>query len=125
MVTLPSGQALVIGGTTDDQDLLADTEIFDPATDEFRPGPRLRNGRYKISGAAVLPDGRVVVAGGGSGVEVIDPSTGISRPVPEAGQGRASFSTVGLSHGTLRVIGGYDEAIRLTGTDLAIPLDRL
>ncbi len=39
MVTLPSGQALVIGGTTDDQDLLADTEIFDPATDEFRAGP--------------------------------------------------------------------------------------
>jgi hypothetical protein len=65
------------------------------------------------------------VAGGGSGVEVIDPSTTRSRFLPEAGRGRASFSTVGLSHGILRVIGGYDEAIRLTGTDLAIPLARL
>ena len=91
MVTLPSGEALVIGGTTDDQDLLADTEIFDPGSDEFRPGPRLRNGWYKISGAAVLPDGRVVVAGGGPGVEVIDPGTGISRPCPrQARAGRRS-----------------------------------
>jgi hypothetical protein len=125
LVTLGSGQALVIGGTTDDQDLLAETELFDPTTDLFRPGPRLHHGRYKLSGAAVLPDGRVVVAGGGPGVEVLDPRTGRSRTLPEAGRGRASFSTVGLSRGTLRVIGGYDETIRLTGTDLAIPLDRL
>ena len=58
-------------------------------------------------------------------MEVIDPHAGRSRVLSEAGRGRASFSTVGLSHGTVRVIGGYDEAIRLTGTDLAIPLDRL
>ena len=125
VVTLPSGEALVIGGTTDDRDLLADTEVFDPATDRFRPGPRLQAGRYKLSGAAVLPDGRVVVAGSGPGVEVIDPRTGRGRVVSEAGRGRASFSTVGVSRGTVRIIGGYDEAIRLTGTDLAIPLDRL
>jgi hypothetical protein len=125
VVTLPSGQALVIGGTTNDQDLLADTEIFDPATERFRPGPRLRHGRFKLSGAAVLPDGRVVVAGGGAGVEVIDLHTGRSQVLPGVGRGRASFSTVGFSHGTLRIIGGYDEAIRLTGTDLAIPLDRV
>jgi hypothetical protein len=125
VVTLPGGQAMVIGGTTDDRTLLAGTEIFDPATDRFRPGPQLRDGRYKLSGAAVLPDGRVVVAGGGPGVEVIDPRTGRSRFLPAAGRGRASFSTVGLSDGVLRVIGGYDEAIRLTGTDLAIPLGRL
>jgi hypothetical protein len=125
VATLPSGQAIVIGGTTDDQELLAGTEVFDPDTDRFLPGPRLRAGRYKLSGAAVLPDGRVVVAGGGPGVEVIDPRTGVSRFLTGAGRGRASFSTVGLSHGVLRVIGGYDEAIRLTGTDLAIPLDRL
>jgi hypothetical protein len=125
VVTLPSGRALVIGGTTDDKDLLAGTEVFDPVTDGFRPGPRLRAGRYKLSGAAVLPDVRVVVAGGGPGVEVIDLRTGRSRLLPDAGRGRASFSTVGLSHGILRVIGGYDEAIRLTATDLAIPLDRI
>jgi hypothetical protein len=125
VATLPSGQAIVIGGTTDDQELLAGTEVFDPDTDRFLPGPRLRAGRYKLSGAAVLPDGRVVVAGGGPGVEVVDPRTGRSRFLPGAGHGRASFSTVGLSDGVLRVIGGYDEAIRLTGTDLAIPLDRI
>jgi hypothetical protein len=126
MVTLPNGLALVIGGTTDDRDLLADTELFDPATDRFRPGPVLRHGRYKMSGgAAVLPNGSVVVAGGGSGLELIDPRTGEVRALAQGGGGRASFSTVGVSRDTLRVIGGYDEAIRLTGTDLAIPLGRL
>jgi hypothetical protein len=32
---------------------------------------------------------------------------------------------VGVTEDTVRIIGGYDEAIRLTGTDLAIPLSRL
>lgn len=126
MVALSSGRVLVIGGTSDDRERLATTEIYDPGTHRFTPGPTMSGGRYKLSGSAtLLPDGRVLVAGGGPGVEVIDPGRGISRRVPAAGSARASFSTVSVLGDAVRVVGGYDEAIRLTRTDLTIPLAQL
>ncbi len=119
VVTLPSGEALVIGGTTDDQRLLRTTEIFDPVTSQFRPGPHLDEGRYKLTGAAAaLPDGRVVVAGGGPGVELLNPNSGTSTLIPAAGRQWASFSTVGISNGQVVVIGGYDRDITLAVADL-------
>lgn len=126
MVALPSGDVLVIGGTSDDRELLDSTEVYDPQTGRFSAGPTMSAGRYKLSGeAAVLPDGRVVVAGGGPGVEIIDPARRTSRRVRGTGPGRASFSTVSVLDGTIRVIGGYDRAIRLTRTDLSIPFSKL
>ncbi len=126
MVELPGGDVLVIGGTSDDRTLLASTEIYDPRQRRFRPGPRLRQARYKLSGsAAVLPDGRVLVAGGGPGVEVLDPARRTSRPVGGAGGGWASFSTVSVVGDAAWVLGGYDRGIALTGTDRRIPLRAL
>ncbi len=59
----------------------ARTEVYDPGSATFRPGPRLINARYKLDGSAVrLPDGRVVVAGGGPGAELLDPDA--HRPEP-------------------------------------------
>jgi hypothetical protein len=122
VVTLRSGEVVVLGGTTDDRQLLASTEVYDPASRTFRLGPALASARYKLGGSvAALPDGRVVVAGGGSGVEVLDLATG-SRRVAAAGSGRSSFSTVGVSASRVVVVGGYDEQIRLTRTFLSIPL---
>ena len=72
LVPWVDGTVLVVGGTSDDRRLLDSTEVFDPRTSSFRPGPRLAHGRYKLTGGvAALPDGRVVVAGGGPGAEVI------------------------------------------------------
>ena len=121
VVTLPSGEALVLGGTVDDRVLLRTTELFDPDTNSFRPGPDLDQGRYKLTGsAAVLPDGRIVVAGGGPGVELLDPERGESVPITSAGSEWASFSTVGVSNGRVVVIGGYDRSIALTDTQLEL-----
>jgi hypothetical protein len=118
-VPLPSGEALVLGGTTDDQHLLRSTEIFDPGRGAFRAGPDLVAGRYKLSGsAAVLPDGRVVVAGGGPGLEVVDVDLARSEVVDGAGAEWASFSTVGVARGRVVVVGGYDRDIRLTDTNI-------
>lgn len=125
MVALPGGNVLVIGGTADDRVLLDSTEIFDASTETFRAGPRLVHGRYKLAGSAtVLPDGRVVVAGGGTGVELIDPVQGTSRSI-HADNVVRSFSTVTVIGDQVRIVGGYDERIRLTLSDLAIPLDQL
>jgi len=126
LVSLPSGEVLVIGGTSDDTELLASTEVFDPRTRSFSPGPTMSSGRYKLSGgASLLPDGRVLVAGGGPGVEVIDVQAGTSEPLASAPPVRSSFSTVSVVADTVRVVGGYDEGIALTGTNLRIPLPSL
>jgi Kelch motif protein len=125
VVTLASGRALVIGGTSDDVNLLDTTEVFEPERGRFLPGPKLTTGRYKLSGSAtVLPDGRVAVAGGGSGVEILDVRTGTSRAVVAAGTTPASFSTTGLLGDRLLVLGGYDEQIQLTGTKLLLDPQR-
>jgi hypothetical protein len=50
MVTLLSGEVLVIGGTDDDHRLLTSTEIYNPRPRSFRAGPPLLQGRYKLSG---------------------------------------------------------------------------
>lgn len=128
MVALPTGEVLVIGGTDDDRRLLTSTEVFDPRTRTFRAGPDLVSGRYKLIGAAaVLPDGRVLVAGGGRGVEVVDVRAGTSTPVQTGAldQVWASFSTVSVLSDRVLMLGGYDEAINLTGLHELLPLDRL
>ncbi|HYP46006.1 MAG TPA: kelch repeat-containing protein [Propionibacteriaceae bacterium] len=125
MRALPDGTVLVIGGTSDDVELLNTTEIFHPDTATFTPGPQLVHGRYKLSEAAtVLPDGRVLIAGGGPGLEVIDPVRGLSSPVKTASQ-VASFSTVSVVEDRAWVVGGYDRNIRLTGLTLEIQLSAL
>ena len=123
LLTLDSGVAVVLGGTTDDERLLRSTEVFDPATGRFRPGPDLRDGRYKLAGSAVsLPGDRMVVAGGGPGVELLDLARGSSRPVPGLGSDWGSFSTLGVTADRLVLVGGYDRGIQLTGAARSVPV---
>src|SRR5215471_4620529 len=93
-VLLADGRVLVIGGTTDDRRILDSTELFDPRTGDFSPGPALHTPRYKLpGGAAVLGDGRVLVGGGAATVEVLDVDRVTSSPVATAGPS-GSFATV-------------------------------
>ncbi len=125
MVALDDGRVLVIGGTTDDIELLTSTEIFDPASGSFQPGPELLHGRYKVTGGAtLLPDGRVLVGGGGDGVEIIDLEAGISTRATTA-SGVSSFGTASVTGEIVLLIGGYDERIGLTGRYLAVPVAEL
>jgi hypothetical protein len=126
MVRLPSGQVLVIGGAGNNDTILSSTEIYDPQNRRFRPGPTMTAGRYKLTdSASVLPDGRVVVAGGGPGLEIIDPLRRSSKRARDGGAVYASFSTASVVGDTVWVVGGYDRAIRLTYIDLKIPLSQL
>jgi hypothetical protein len=113
-VVLDDGRVLVLGGTGDDTTLLATTEIFDPETGEFAPGPVLVEPRYKMTGGAVvISDNRVVIAGGGRTVELLDLDTGTSTAIHDFGS-RGSFATVNLlGSGNVIVVGGYDDAINI------------
>lgn len=84
-VRLADGRVLVAGGMDDSRRpgvLLASAELFDPATNTWTPTGDLAVARW-YHAAALLGDGRVVVAGGGAEnwampalAEVYDPATG-------------------------------------------------
>jgi hypothetical protein len=63
VTVLDDGRALASGGVGDWNQPLAQTELFDPDLDAFRPGPSLGVPRYGHT-ATALPGGRVLVAGG-------------------------------------------------------------
>lgn len=112
-VTSRSGDVLVIGGTSDDVTLIATVERFDGTS--FQPAGMLTEGRYKFSDAvAALPDGRLLVAGGGRRPEVYDPAASRGTILGGVPAARTSFATATLlpDGGTL-VVGGYDDAIDL------------
>jgi hypothetical protein len=78
---------LIAGGAGPDGGAVG-AEVFDPGTGDFHPAGRLAQARTGHA-ATLLPDGRVLIAGGsdpttGLGVatvEVWDPATGQSTPV--------------------------------------------
>jgi hypothetical protein len=92
---LPDGRVLVAGGMQLDREAwpaLASAEIYDPQTGAFSPTGRMAGaparffGRY-LHTAALLSDGRVLLAGGGDGsdagtatAEIYDPATGTFGP---------------------------------------------
>lgn len=111
---LDRGRILVLGGTTDDTQLLTSTEILDLATNTFAPGPAMSTPRYKFSDAvAHTTTGRVVIAGG-TLVDVLA-GDGKSFGAVRAGTGarRWASTATALRDGTVLVVGGYDDGIRL------------
>ena len=70
MTLLPDGSVLASGGTTasDGTDLskaVLPAELWDPATETWKVVAALKTGREYHSTALLLPDGRVLMAGGG------------------------------------------------------------
>ena len=66
LTLLPDGKVLVAGGSHPvriDSSIYTTTEIFDPATNSWSPGPELSEPRTNHS-ATLLPDGRVLLIGG-------------------------------------------------------------
>lgn len=69
-VVLPNGQVVIIGGQThavgfSDNNSVMVPELFDPVTETFTPLPPLSVPRNYHSVALLLPDARVLSAGGG------------------------------------------------------------
>jgi hypothetical protein len=94
-----AGKVLLAGGQQDDQHLLSSTEIYDPATDSFNPGPAMHSPRSQhvaITIASGSNAGKILVAAGFgfqcdkygciavplSSTEIYDPATNTFTPGP-------------------------------------------
>jgi hypothetical protein len=114
---LPDGRVLVSGGITccrpgDTPAFWADSaEIYDPAADAFTPTGSMAAARAAHA-AALLPDGRVLVAGGSAevspplGTEIYDPSTGSFSSAGDLATARSGHSAVRLTDGRVLIVGG-------------------
>jgi hypothetical protein len=125
--TLADGRVLVTGGRTGStaaNGIVLDTaEIYDPATDVWTETAGPMNVARRSHTATLLPDGRVLIAGGGDGVstttsqaiqsaEIFDPETGLFTLIGNMTERRSAHSAILLDDGTVLISGGST----LTGT---------
>jgi hypothetical protein len=113
-ILLGSGKVLILGGS-DNRDWhgeYASAEIYDPASGTFAATGVMNTARFKLpSAAALLPNGRVLVAGGGPFAELYDENTGTFTRVPGSlGAARFFASTTLLPGGRALITGGYAES---------------
>jgi Kelch motif len=113
-ILLRSGKVLIVGGS-DNRDWhgeYASAEIYDPATKTFAGTGTMNTTRFKIPAAvALLPNGRVLVAGGGPYAELFDETSGTFAKVSGSlGAARFFASATLLPDGKALITGGYAES---------------
>lgn len=131
--TLADGRVLVIGGRDStclfncSQAVWRTAEVYDPAADTFTPVGSMAQRRFNHT-ATLLPDGRVLVAGGttpdlpatdvSSLVEVFDPATGQFQTLGNLLRPRSQHTATLLGDGTVLLAGGatYSEGTLATAT---------
>jgi hypothetical protein len=124
-VRLRDGKVLVIGGADSRlRGFYNSAELYDPATGKFSPTGAMSVARYKIrEAAALLVDGRVLIAGGGTRLEIYDPATGVFSLLPDRVTTALRYSTTTLlGAGTALIAGGYGgEGLPSGGAWLYLP----
>ncbi len=123
---LPGGDVLVAGGATtfhgERGSVTASAEIYSPRTKSWRAAAAMSIPRY-VHQAALLADGRVLVAGGWSATansdvskastEVYDPKADRWAPAGHLVNARAEFVLVRLLDGRLLALAGVDRSYHL------------
>lgn len=132
--TLADGRVLVTGGRTGSTSangvVLATAEVYDPATNEWTETAGPMNVARRSHTATLLPDGKVLIAGGGNGVstttslpiqsvELYDPATGLFTVVGNMLMPRSAHSAILLDDGTVLISGGSTGAGTLYPTNTA------
>ena len=108
---LPNGKVLIVGGSTGCDATcrpVASAELYDPAIGTFTPAGSL-TAAY-ITGAVLLPDGRVLIAGADithtvSSLELYDPSSGTFIPAGKPATLTGGVSTTLLNDGRVLLSG--------------------
>ena len=115
---------LIAGGSSEPS---FSVEIFDPATDSFTfagSSPLIRTDHA----AALLGDGRVLIAGGWSGgaatgaADIYDPATGLLTPTTDLQVARTGHSATALIGGQVLIVGGRDGVTDLSSVEVFDPL---
>ena len=113
---LTDGRILITGGRDSAGNIVAVSEIFDPATDTSTASATLTTPRVDHT-ATLLPDGKVLVAGGAdasgslSSVEIFDPANtaaGFRTLAASMGAARAGHTATVLNDGKVLIAGGDD-----------------
>jgi len=120
-VRLPDGKVLVAGGTSLGPTSGNTAEIYDPATNTWASTGSLHDARFEDMATALLPGGRVLVAGGFvpsatgappfvplASTEIWHPSTGKWTLGKSMHVARGEFASVTLQDGRILVMGGVD-----------------
>ncbi len=93
-ILLRSGRVLIVGGS-DNRDWhgeYASAEIYDPASGSFSSTGAMSTARFKLPAAvALLPNGKVLVAGGGPFAELYEEVPAHSRKSPDRWEPRGSL----------------------------------
>jgi N-acetylneuraminic acid mutarotase len=131
---LRNGTVMVAGGLggSSPNNAVARVELYDPATGSWTTTGSLLNGRVD-HGAALLRDGKVLVAGGHIGfdtnvvavitatAELFDPATGTWAPTGAMGTNRSGFSMTLLPNGQVLIAGGGNSNGLIAGAELYDP----
>jgi Kelch motif len=108
---LADGRLLIVGGQIGGAwgPRSPTTNIYDPTSGAFTPGPEMSLARFKLKKAVVpLGDGRVLIAGGAAEPEIYDSNTNSFHLVPGGRLDCFLFSTATrLANGNVLIVGGY------------------
>ena len=117
---LPNGRVLIAGGWAGRKleggpGVVATTEIYDPESGRFTPGPSM-NGERAGQAAVQLPNGRLLVVGGTDtdehplrSAEIYDPASGRFTATGSTHAPRTAAAAALLPDGRVLVTGGVDE----------------
>jgi WD40 repeat protein len=126
---LPNGKVLVAGGVNGpgDQTASASAELYDPASGTWTATGSLVTARY-VHSATLLPNGKVLVAGGfndSSGylasAELYDPASGTWTATGSLATARFLPAATLLPNGKVLVTGGYNDSGRIASAELYDP----
>lgn len=125
---LGNGKVLIAGGEDNNGNALNTAELYDPATGTTSPTGNLTdpNGRV-LQVSVVLPNGKVLLAGGESNVNVLasaelyDPATGTFTATGSMSEARFLAEAVVLADGRVLVTGGANTNVGLNTAEIYDP----